>query len=368
MKKDYIRVDAKVLRGFVEDLYAKYGLIKRDRKIVADVLLAADLKGVDSHGVSRLVWYDEWIRKKLLNLKPNIRIVWETQTTAAVDGDNGLGMLVSVYAMKVAIKKAKQYGSGFVSVSRSNHFGIARYYSMMALEEDMIGISMTNMIPMVVPTYGKIRMLGTNPLSFAVPAKNQDPFVLDMATTGVSGGKLEIAIREGKEIPLGLVLDNKGNPTTDPKAPWTGGSLLPLGGEGSQLGGHKGYGLAVLVNILCGALSGSIYGIEPKDSEIFGKPLFKTANVGHFFGAIRVDGFRPKGKVKNDMDLMLNDLKESDPASGNKRVYVAGEKSHANEIDRIQNGIPLHIKTISDLNMLGKQYQVSCSFLQGKKY
>lgn len=349
----------------MESLFAKYRISKKDGAIVADVLLAADLKGVDSHGVSRLVWYDEWIRKGLLNLQPQIHIVMETQTTATVDGDNGLGMLPSVYAMNVAIKKAKLYGSGFVSVGRSNHFGIARYYSMMALKEDMIGIAMTNMIPVVVPTYGKTRMLGTNPLSFAVPAKNEIPFVLDMATTGVSGGKLEIAIREEKKIPLGLALDKNGNPTKDPKAPWLAGSLLALGGEGSQFGGHKGYGLAVLVNILCGALSGSIYGIDPEDSEIFGKPLFQTANVGHFFGAIRIDGFRSKTKIKNDMDAMLKGLKESEPASGNERVYVAGEKSQANEIDRIQHGIPLHTKTISDLISLAKTHGLNYAFLRG---
>lgn len=368
MKNEYRRVNAKSLRTFVENLYAQYGLKKRDSETVADVLLAADLRGIDSHGVSRLVWYDEWISKGLINLKPDISVVRETQTTAAVDGDNGLGMLVSVYAMKIAIKKAKEYGSGFVSVGKSNHFGIAGYYSMMALKEEMIGISMTNMIPIIVPTYGKKKMLGTNPLSFSIPTKDQNPFVLDMATSAVSGGKLEIAMREEREIPIGLVIDNTGKATTNPKAPWQGGALLPLGGEGEKFGGHKGYGLAALVNALCGALSGSIYGLEPNESELFGKPLSVTANVGHFFGALRIDGFRPKDKVLNDMDLMLKALKESEPARGYKKVYVAGEREHLNEEDRIHNGIPLHIKTVDDLIVIGNKYKVNYSFLQGKRY
>ncbi|MDD1367852.1 Ldh family oxidoreductase [Bacillus sp. MHSD_36] len=363
MNTSYLTVDAIELRKYVENLYQNYGFKQEDCETVADVLLAADLRGVDSHGVSRLAWYDEWIEKGLINLKPNIKITTETPTTANVDGDNGMGMLVSKFAMNLAIKKAKEYGTGLVSVGRSNHYGIAGYYSMMASKEDMVGISMTNMIPIVAPTNGKQRMLGTNPISFAIPAKTEDPFVLDMATTAVSGGKLEIAMREERDIPYGLAIDKEGRATNNPKDPWDNGALVPLGGDSCDTGGHKGYGLATLVNALSGALSGSIYGINQSDSKLFGNPLSVVANVGHFFGAFKVEGFREKEEVLTTMDGMLRSLKESEPAPGHERVYVAGEKEFESERKRVKNGIPLHIKTIKELAMLGEKYNINYDFL-----
>lgn len=357
MNLDYKFVNARHLREFVERLYGAYGLNGQDAAIVADVLLAADLRGVDSHGVSRLHWYDEWIEKGLINLTPDMAVVNEAKTTALVDGDNGLGMIVGKYAMNIAIDKARAYGSGFAAVRRSNHYGIAGYYSMMALQENMIGISMTNMIPIVAPLYGKEKLLGTNPISFAIPADKEEPFILDMATTGVSGGKLEIATREERDIPLGLAIDKDGAPSTDPRSLWNGGALLPLGGD-YEHGGHKGYGLATLVNALCGALSGSIYGINKEDSKLFGQPLSVTADVGHFFGAIRIDGFREKQDILDSMDQMLSHFKTSEPAPGHNKVYVAGEREYEAERTRSIQGIPLHVKTVDQILSLARKHRV----------
>jgi len=330
-----------------------------DAFITADVLVLADLRGVDSHGVARLRRYVDGLRNGVMMARPNICVIHETPATALIDGGAGLGQPVSVRAMRMAIDKASQVGAGFVAVRNSNHYGIAGYYAMMALARDMIGISMTNADVLVVPTFGRDAMLGTNPISVAAPAGQERPFVLDMATSAVPRGKLEVYDRLGKPIPLGWATDETGQPTTDAHRVLenfrsrAGGGLLPLGGAGEEYGGHKGYGLALLVDVLSGVLPGAGYAntIYPKTPE--GKPL--PANVGHFFGAIRVDAFRPLDEFKATMDDIIRRLKNSAKAEGHNRIYIHGEKEFEMEDDRRANGIPLHPKVVADLQKIAKE-------------
>ncbi|MEI6596205.1 MAG: Ldh family oxidoreductase, partial [Bacteroidota bacterium] len=229
-----------------------------DASLAADVLLAADLRGIDSHGVARLSGYVRLHETKRANMKPNWKIIHETPSTATIDADNGLGLVVAPKAMEIAISKAKNVGTGWVAIQNSNHFGIAAYHAMMALEHDMIGVAMTNASPLVAPTFSKERMLGTNPMCYVFPAGKYLPFVADMATSSAANGKLEIAQRTGKSIPKGWVQDADGNDSIDADELKKGGALLPLGS--SNEAGHKGYALASVVDIFTAVLSGANYG------------------------------------------------------------------------------------------------------------
>jgi len=254
--------------------------------------------------------------------------------------------------MELAIRKARQTAVGFVAVRNSNHFGIAGYYSMMALKAGMIGIASTNAGPLVVPTFGRNAVLGTNPISVAVPTGREEPFVLDMATSVVPRGTIEVYDRQGKEMPLGWAVDATGRSTADARAVLEalakrlGGGILPLGGEGEEFSGHKGYGLALLVDILCGALPGAATGLDVYANE-------RAANVGHFFGSIDVRAFRPLNGFKRDMDKLLRTLRESPKAEGHDRIYVHGEKSSAMERERRAKGIPLGPKVVESLQKIG---------------
>jgi len=272
---------------------------------------------------------------------------------------------VAYRAMDRAIKKALDLGVGFVSVRNSNHYGIAGYYAMMALEHDCIGISMTNAGVLVAPTFGRNAVLGTNPISVAAPAAEERPFVLDMATSIVPRGKLEVYHRLGKSIPLGWALDETGTPTTDTERVLEnfkdkkrgGGGLLPLGGAGELLGGHKGYGLSLMVDVLSGVLSGAAYAnlVYPKDDA--GTPL--PSNIGHFFGAWRIDAFRPAEEFKATMDDLQRRLKAAPKAKGQDRIYIQGEKEYEAEARHSREGIPLSPKVAADLRALGGALKVS---------
>ncbi|HUW97153.1 MAG TPA: Ldh family oxidoreductase, partial [Anaerolineae bacterium] len=259
------RVSHTVLKEFVAGVLAKMGVPVEDAVVSADVLVSADLRGIDSHGVARSRRYVQGLRDGVMVAGADIRVVHETPVTALLDGGAGLGQVVGVKAMRLAIHKAQQVGAGFVAVRNSNHYGIAGYYSMMALEEGLIGISMTNAATLVVPTFGKDAVLGTNPMSIAVPAGKERPFVLDMATSVITRGKLEEYERHEDPLPQGWATDSSGVPTADAHEVLhnlkdrLGGGILPLGGAGEQMGGHKGYGLALLVDILCGVLPGAAY-------------------------------------------------------------------------------------------------------------
>ena len=350
---------AEPLKDFCTRVFVKMDVPPEDAAMTADSLVAANLRGIDSHGVARLRRYVNGLRDGVMVARPQIAVVHETPATALIDGGAGLGQPVSVRAMRLAIEKARQVGAGFVTVRNSNHYGIAGYYAMMALEHDCIGMSMTNAAVLVVPTFGRDAVLGTNPISVAAPAGEERPFVLDMATSTVPRGKLEVYDRQEKPLPMGWATDAQGVPTADAGRVLSnllareGGGLLPLGGAGELYGGHKGYGLALLVDVLAGVLPGAGYANNIYRKTPEGKPL--PADVGHFFGALRVDGFRPLEEFTATMDDIIRRLKHSAKAEGQERIYIHGEKEFEMADQRRTHGIPLHPKVAADLRKIAQE-------------
>lgn len=347
-----VTIQENALRRFCEQVLVKLGVPTDDARITTDVLVLADLRGIESHGVARLGRYVAGLKEGTMKATDQSRVIKETKATALVDGGQSLGQVVGTRGMDLAIKKAKDTAVGIVSVRNSNHYGIAGYYSLMALRHDLIGVSMTNAGPLVVPTFGRIAILGTNPLSLAAPAMKEKPFVLDMATSTVPRGKVEVYNRLGKPMPHGWAVDETGKSTTDPArvlkalANRLGGGLLPLGGEGEELGGHKGYGLALMVDVLCGVLAGAATGLQVYADE-------KRPNVGHFFMAIDPTAFRPLDEFTRDMDRLARELKNSPKAHGETRIYVHGEKSFAKTEKHRKEGIPLEPKVVESLRKIG---------------
>ena len=338
MTEPAVIVKPEALHQFMVSLFTKEGLPPADARTVSDVLLAADLRGIDSHGVSRIFYYVMKLQSGTINKTPDVRVVSETPACALIDGDNGMGPVVGKRAMALAIDKAATQGIGFVAVRRSNHYGIAGYYAMLALERDMIGVTGTNAVCVVAPTYGAEQMYGTNPLSVACPAARQEPWVLDMSTSSAPFGKLELAMRSGNKVPTGWVQDKEGRPSDDPAMPMSDGAMTPLGAT-PEMSSHKGYGLAVLVDILSGVLTGALWG--PKQEGLT-RMRMEPSDVGHFFAAIRIDPFRPVADFKSNLDEMLEGLRASKKATGQERIYVHGEKEHEERERRKVNGIPLH--------------------------
>lgn len=339
------------LRRFTESVFTKIGCPEDDARLAADVLIASDLRGIDSHGVARLSGYIRLWEKGRINATPNITIVHETATTATVDGDSGLGLVVAPFAMNLAIEKAEKYGSGWVAVRNSNHFGIAGYHALEAVRRDMIGFAMTNASPLVAPTFTTERLLGTNPMCYGFPAGKYPPVIIDMATSAAANGKLEIAQRSGKPVPDGWVQSKSGENTTDAHALKSGGSLLPLGSDRDH-GSHKGFGLGATVDILSAVLSGANYGpwVPPFVSFLDPLPNLPGLGIGHFVGAMRVDGFRPVDDFKNHMDNWIERFKSAKPINESQPVVIPGEPELAAEIDRKINGIPLVDSVVNDLN------------------
>jgi LDH2 family malate/lactate/ureidoglycolate dehydrogenase len=357
-----IRVEPGALKAFCVRTLNRMGVPEEDGRITADVLVSADMRGTSSHGVARLRRYVNGLRDGMMIAKPDIEVITETPTTVVIDAGGGLGQPVSYQAMETAIEKAEAYGTGFATVRNSNHFGIAGYYAMMALDRDCIGISMTNASVLVVPTFGRDAMLGTNPISVAAPAGEEWPFVLDMATSTVPRGKLEVYQRLEKPLPTGWATDETGQPTSDTEQVLknlkerAGGGLLPLGGAGELQGGHKGYGLSLLVDILCGVLPGAAYAnlVYPKDDE--GNAL--PSEIGHFFGAWRVDAFRPPEAFKDAMDDLQSRLKNAPKAEDQERIYIHGEKEYEEAEKNARMGVPLNPKVAADLRAFGKELDV----------
>jgi len=345
------RVPKDRLTAFCTTVFEKLGVPPVDARIATDVLVLADLRDKGSHGVARMPRYVDGLRKGLMMTTDHSSIVRETNTSALIDGGKSLGQVVGRKAMRLAIEKASSAGMGFVTVRNSNHYGIAGYYSLMAVEHGCIGLSMTNAAPLVVPTFGRDAVLGTNPIAIAAPAEG-DPFLLDMATSVVPRGKLEVYDREGKNMPLGWAVGAKGTGTSDPKevlqnfSTHGGGGILPLGGEGEQFSGHKGYGLAMAVEMLCAILSGSPFGLGTNVDE-------STTAIGHFFGAIKVEAFRPLADFRRDMRLFMEDIHRVPKAEGHEHIYVHGEKGFASQRDRIERGIPLGPKVVDSLKKIG---------------
>ena len=347
------------LFNFTKSVFIQCGMNKDDANLAADVLVTADMRGIDSHGVARLSGYMRLWKTERANMNPNWKIIHETPSTATIDADKGLGLTVAPKAMEIAIAKAKQVGTGWVAIQNSNHFGIAAYHAMMALEHDMIGIAMTNASPLVAPTFSTEKMLGTNPMCYAFPSGNQQPVVVDMATSSAANGKLEIAQRLNKPIPKGWVQDVNGNDSTDANELKKGGALLPLGSS-HDAAGHKGYGLGSVVDIFSAVLSGANYGPWVPPFVSFLDPLKDQPGkgIGHFVGAMRVDAFRPIDDFKNNMDNWITRFKNAKRIDENQPVIIPGEPEFETQKQREQSGIPLNEKVVEDLKSLADKLKI----------
>lgn len=348
------------LFNFTQSVFSKIGCSEKDANIASKVLLSADLRGIDSHGIARLSGYVRLWEAKRINAAPAIKVIHETPSTAVVDGDAGLGLVVAPFAMQVAIDKAKQVGTGWVSVQNSNHFGIAACHAMMALEQDMIGIAMTNASPLVAPTFSIDRMLGTNPICVVAPAGNEPPFVADLATTTAANGKLEILQRKSLPVPEGWVQDKAGNPSGDPHILKSGGALLPLGGDRDH-GSHKGYALGAIVDIFSALLSGANYApwVPPFPAYVPMPSQQPGKGIGHFFGAMRIDAFRPAEEFKQHMDNWIKGFRSAKTIPGEEKVLVPGDPEREMEAIRRKDGIPLLAQVIADLESLANRFEIA---------
>ena len=349
------RINAEVLERFCAEVLTRFGLEPEDAEISARVLLASDLRGIDSHGLPRMPMYTDRLRHGAVNLHPNFRVVAETPATIAFDADNGMGHPAAYRAMQRCIEKAKETGLCMATVRQSNHFGIAGFYAMMALEAGLCGMAMTNATPLVVPTFAREPYLSTAPIAIAIPAGKERPIVIDMATSTVAWGKVEIARREEKPIPEGWALDREGRDTTDPHAAV---SLTPLGWT-RELGSHKGYGLALFVEVLCGQLAGAAWSRYVSGSRTVPP---RPANIGHAFMAWRIDAFRPEEEFRAEMDQMLAELRAAEPIEGQARVYVPGDPEDIALADRLERGIPVHPTVVEQLRALGAETGVPVPF------
>ncbi len=348
-----------ILQPWVEKVFLHMGYNLCDAQTATTVLLSADIRGVSSHGIARLSQYFQRWKEGRIQSTCNVSIIKETPSTATIDAANGLGLVVGVKSMQIAIDKAKQVGTGWVVVNNSTHFGIAGYHAMLALPHDMIGIAMTNASAQVAPTNSKERMLGTNPIAVAVPTGNDEPFVLDMATSAASFGKIEIAERKNMVIPEGWVQDMYGEISTMPTTMKKGGSLLPLGSDVNR-SSHKGYGLSSVVDILSGVLSGASYGpwIPPFPSHLPIPANTPGKGVGHFFGAMRVDAFREKEDFFLHVNKWISRMRQAMPISPEKLVLVAGDRARLNEKINIEKGICIIHPVLKNLQSIAKEIHI----------
>jgi LDH2 family malate/lactate/ureidoglycolate dehydrogenase len=347
------------LKNFTTKVFMHFGVPEDDAIQAADVLAKADLRGIDSHGVARLRTYVDMFDIGRINPKPKLKIVRERKSVATVDGDSGLGLVVGPKANAIAMAKAAEFGSGWVSVCNTNHYGIASYYSLKALEHDMIGWSMTNSSKIVVPLWGSERRLGTNPIAIAFPAYKYPPIVIDLATSVVAFGKVEIAKRMGKSVPEGWMIDEKGEISTNPEDVYKGG-LLPLGST-REMGGHKGYALSAMVDILSCVLSGANWGPFAPPFALFEEaPKEKVGKgIGHFFGAMDIDGFEEVDVFKKRIDHWIEVFRKTKPAPGHRAVLIPGDPEHEAEQIRSTEGIPLLEAVVNELNSISKQTGIS---------
>jgi LDH2 family malate/lactate/ureidoglycolate dehydrogenase len=341
------------LRGTVIPIFEKMGVTPEDARLAADVLVVADLRGVDTHGVSNMLRsYVSGYQSGQINPQPNWKVVRETPSTANIDSDTGLGVIIAPKAMEIAIQKARQVGIGMVTMGNGRHLGMASYHAMKALEHDMIGTCMTSCPPSVLPTFGAEPVLGTNPIAVAVPAKNEPPFVFDAATSTVAANKMGIARRLGVMMEPGWMADSEGTPVmeeVDPAMRESGGyQLLPLGST-RELGSHKGYGLSCVVDILAGVLTGVGYGAMP------GRP-----NFGHYVAAYSIDAFTDVDSFKDMMDEWLLMMKNAKPAPGHDRVMVAGQPEAEVEAVRRVDGIPFHQEVVDWMRDTCSELSVTC--------
>lgn len=339
-----IKVKIKELERFMLDVLVKMGIPAEDARICTDVLLASDLRGIDSHGIGRLKMYVDRIRAGILNPITKWEVIKETPTTVLIDGHHGMGHVIAHQAMNMAIDKAQKLGVGIATVRNSSHFGIAAYYPLMAVAAGMVGLSFTNARPSIAPTYGVDPMLGTNPICMAAPTDNGSPFVLDGATSITQRGKIELYQRAEKDTPAGMVINDQGETLTDTdhilQALVQGvAALLPLGGAGEILGGHKGYGLATMVEILCASFGSGSHG-----KDLTGRQGDKQVphKLGHMFIAINIENFVTIDEFKKTTGQICRNLANSHKAPGQDRIFYAGEKEYEAEQQRRRDGVPIN--------------------------
>jgi L-2-hydroxycarboxylate dehydrogenase (NAD+) len=347
------------LLNFTTNVFLKMGCSKKQSEIIADVFLAAELRDHASHGMIRIKDYFELWKAGRINVNPNVRIIHESPSTAVVDGDNAVGMVAARRSMEIAIGKAEKAGTGWVATRNSNHFGIAGYYSMMALKHDMIGICLTNANPLVAPTFSISRMMGTNPIAVAIPSLNQPPFIADFATTPIARGKLAVAEKKGEKVAFGLVQDKNGKPSDDPSILKSGGSMLTLGGDRLH-GSHKGYCLSAIVDIFSAVFSGANFGPYVPPSVAYLPVLDKKVGegTGHFFGAMRIDSFQPAHEFKAKMDEWITTFRSAKPAEGQERVLIPGDPEREAEARIMKDGIKLVPAIKDDLVAIAKELKI----------
>ncbi len=345
---------------FTTAVIEKMGFTHNQAAECAKVFLAAEIRGFATHGVIRLGDYYKLWEAGRINTSPNVKIVHETPSTAVVDGDGTIGMIPAKFSMELAIAKAKSVGTGWVSTRNSCNFGIAGYYAMMALEHDMIGITMTNASPLVAPTFSAEGMLGTNPIAVAIPAKNQPPFIADFATTPINRGKFTIAAKKGEKIGFGFAQDASGAPSNDPTILEKGGSMLPLGGD-REHASHKGYSLGAIVDIFSAVLSGANFGpfVPPMVAYL---PLLDKKvgdGLGHFFGAMRIDAFQEADHFKTKMDEWIETFRNAKPAIGYDRVLIPGDPERECEARLMRDGITLIPQVEADLKQIAEKFSLT---------
>jgi L-2-hydroxycarboxylate dehydrogenase (NAD+) len=346
----------KYLFEFTRDVFLKMGCSESDALKIAEVFIAAELRGLPSHGMIRIKDYYQLWKADRINVKPDIQVVHETPSTAVVDGDRAVGMVAATRSMEIAIEKAKKAGTGWVSTRNSNHYGIAGFYAMMALKHDMIGLSMTNANPMVAPTFSVSPMLGTNPIAVAIPAGQQPPFVADFATTPIARGKLVVAEKKGEKVPFGLVQDKDGNPCDDPAILKAGGSMLTLGGDYIH-GSHKGYCLNAIVDIFSAVFSGANFGPFVPPSVVYLPVLEKKVGegTGHFFGAMRIDAFQNASNFKASMDDWIMTFRQARPAVGHEKVLIPGDPEREKEARIRKEGIPVLPAIVKEMREIAEE-------------
>ncbi|MFQ5730594.1 MAG: Ldh family oxidoreductase [Planctomycetaceae bacterium] len=343
------------LHDFSRRAFESFGAPPGDACRAADVLILADLRGIDSHGIARLRAYTEMLDAGRINPKPDVKTLRESPSTATVDGDNGLGLVVAPIANEIAMDKAEAVGTGWVTVRGSNHYGIAGYYVLEALKRDQIGWSMTNTTKMVAPLWGAERMLGTNPIAIAFPGFEEPPVVIDMATTAAAFGKVEMAIRRGTAIPEGWAIGGDGRATTDPVEMAERGALSPLGSERMR-GGHKGYCLAAMVDLLSGPLAGANWGpFTPSFTLKYPEPSRQVGvGLGHFFGAMKIEAFVDPDEFKRQVDEWVRTLRAAKPAPDSDGPLIPGDPEREAEAKCRRHGVPLIPAVLADLRAVSQ--------------
>jgi len=358
-REEYVRVSAESLKKLVSDVLVAAGLPEGHSDLVADVLVAADLMGISSHGIQRLGRYLGGIKVGTVNKSPNIRIAKRIGATALIDADNGLGHVAGVYAMNEAVELASRYGVGLVLVRRSHHYGIAGYYALRAVEKKMIGISATNSEPLVAYINTAQRYLGTNPIAVGIPRRSPPPILFDAATSVVPVGKIEVYAKTCRRIPEGWVISESGEILSgDAKTALEAiksrrAAILPLGGATEEFGGHKGSGLALLVDVFTGVLSGAAWGYH-----VLYTVADKPANVGHLFSAVNIEAFMSLEEFYERIEQMISEIKSLKRVPRADRVWIPGEKAWLTMQTRLRIGIPIHRNILRELEGYAKEYGV----------